>query len=180
MTLTDTVISATRPSGRVAGWVRPKTAFLAVVLVVFAVYTEMAFGLEWLTQAGRIGPGFFPRIVGVGGVVITLWALVTAIRSPQEEDEVVGLEDEFGEADLGTHPRLLMIMVLAAGVFAAALVSLGAIISSAVFLAVMLSLLNRGRHQANAIIAIVIPLAMYLLLQTLLNAGLPEGILPRF
>jgi hypothetical protein len=71
-------------------------------------------------------------------------------------------------------------MVVAAGVFAATLLWLGAIISSAIFLGVMLSLLNRGRHLANAVVAIGIPVVMYLLLQTLLNAGLPEGILPRF
>lgn len=179
MTLADTATPATRPSGRVAGWVRPKTVFLALLLVVLAVYTEMAFELSWRTQAGRIGPGFFPRIVGLGGLAITLWALVSAFRSP-EDDEVVALEDEVGEADLGKHPRLLAIMVLASGIFAATLVSVGTIISSAVFLAVMLSLLNRGRHLANAGVAISIPVVMYLLLQTLLNAGLPEGILPRF
>jgi putative tricarboxylic transport membrane protein len=179
VSLADTVDPATRPQGRAAGWVRPKTVFLAAVLVVLAVYTEMAFSLDWRTEAGRIGPGFFPRIVGLGGVAITLWALVSAIRSPQD-DEVVALEDEIGDADLGKHPRLLAIMVLAAGAFAATLVSLGAIISSAAFLLLMLSLLNRGRHLANAVVAIGIPVAMYLLLQTLLNAGLPEGILPRF
>ena len=77
-------------------------------------------------------------------------------------------------------PRLLAIMVVAAGVFVATLIALGTIISSAVFLIVMLTLLNPGRHLANAAVAIGIPLALYLLLQTLLNAGLPEGILPRF
>lgn len=179
MTLLDTATPATRPSGRVAGWVRPKTVFLAVVLVVLAVYTEMAFALDWRTQAGRIGPGFFPRIVGIGGVALTLWGLVSAIRSPQD-DEVVALEDEIGDADLGKHPRLLAIMVLASVGFAATLISLGAIISSGAFLMLMLSLLNRGRHRANAAVAIGIPFVMYLLLQTLLNAGLPEGILPRF
>lgn len=179
MTLGHTAGPATRPSGRVAGWVRPKTVFLAVVLVVLVIYTEMAWELDWRAQAGRIGPGFFPRIVGVGGVAITLWALASAIRSPQD-DEVDTLDDEIGDADLGKHPRLLAVMILAAGVFVATLISLGAIISSAVFLAVMLSLLNRGRHLANAVVAIGIPLVMYLLLQTLLNAGLPQGILPRF
>lgn len=179
MTLGHTAGPATRPSGPVAGWVRPKTVFLAVVLVVLVIYTEMAWELDWRAQAGRIGPGFFPRIVGVSGVAITLWALASAIRSPQD-DEVDTLDDEIGDADLGKHPRLLAVMILAAGVFVATLISLGAIISSAVFLAVMLSLLNRGRHLANAVVAIGIPLVMYLLLQTLLNAGLPQGILPRF
>ncbi len=179
MTLSDTVTPATRPSGRVAGVVRPKTVFLAVVLVVLAGYTEMAFALEWRTQAGRIGPGFFPRIVGLGGVALTLWGLVSAIRSPQD-DEVVALEDEIGDADLGQHPLLLSVMVLASFGFAATLLSLGAIVSSAVFLLLMLSLLNRGRHLVNAAVAIGIPFVMYVLLQTFLNAGLPEGILPRF
>lgn len=178
-TTTPTTTPARGPSGGVAGWVRPKTIFLALLLVVLAVYTEMAFELDWRTQAGRIGPGFFPRIVGLGGLAITLWALVSAIRSP-EDDEVVALEDEVGDADLGKHPRLLAIMVVAAGVFVATLIALGTIISSAVFLIVMLTLLNPGRHLANAAVAIGIPLALYLLLQTLLNAGLPEGILPRF
>ncbi|MBC2931975.1 tripartite tricarboxylate transporter TctB family protein [Nocardioides sp. zg-1228] len=179
MTLADAATPAARPQGRAAGWVRPKTVFLAGVLVVLAVYTEMAFGLDWRTQAGRIGPGFFPRIVGVGGLLITLWALVTAIRTP-EDDEVVALEDEVGDADLGKHPRLLAIMVLAAAALVATLLWLGTIISCALFLGVMLSLLNRGHHVTNAVVAICLPLVMYILLQTLLNAGLPEGILPRF
>jgi len=179
VTLTDAATPAARPQGRAAGWVRPKTVFLAGLLVVLAVYTEMAFGLDWRTQAGRIGPGFFPRIVGVGGLLITLWALVTAIRTP-EDDEVVALEDEVGDADLGKHPRLLIIMVVAAATLVATLLWLGTIISCAIFLGVMLSLLNRGHHVANAVVAIGLPLVMYILLQTLLNAGLPEGILPRF
>ena len=32
----------------------------------------------------------------------------------------------------------------------------------------------------NVCIAVALPLGMYLLFQSLLNAGLPEGILPRF
>ena len=88
---TDTVsTTAARPSGRAAGWVRPKTVFLAALLVVLAVYTDMAFDLEWRTAAGRIGPGFFPRIVGILGLALTLWSLVAAVRAPAVEDEVGG------------------------------------------------------------------------------------------
>ena len=178
---TDTVsTTAARPSGRAAGWVRPKTVFLAALLVVLAVYTDMAFDLEWRTAAGRIGPGFFPRIVGILGLALTLWSLMAAVRAPAVEDEVVALEDEVGDADLGKHPRLLAVMVLAAFVFVVTLVSLGAIVSSAVFLLVMLFLLNRQHPLLNVAVALGLPLALYLLFQTLLNAGLPEGVLPRF
>lgn len=49
--------TAARPKRNV-NW--PKLAFLGVLLLVFAVYTEMAMGMQWRTVAGRIGPGFFP------------------------------------------------------------------------------------------------------------------------
>jgi hypothetical protein len=160
--------------------VRPKTVFLAVLLVVLVFYTEMAFELDWRTAAGRIGPGFFPRIVGVASLLITAWSLVAALRDPEAEDEVVALEDEVGDADLGKHPKMLTVMVLAMVGFAATLVSLGAIVSTAAFLMLMLALLNRGRTVLNVCIAVALPLGMYLLFQSLLNAGLPEGILPRF
>lgn len=166
--------------GRTPGWVRPKTVFLAVVLVVLAVYTEMGFGLEWRTAAGRIGPGFFPRIVGLLGLAITLWSLVVALRSSEADDEVVPLEEEVGDADLGKHPRLLTIMVVAATVFVFTMVTLGAVVSAALFLFLMLWLLNRGHLVLNTVVSIGLPLGLFLLFQTLLNAGLPDGILPLF
>ena len=84
---------------------------------MLAVYTEMAFGLEWRTAAGRIGPGFFPRIVGMPGSRGHAVVAGRRLRSPGTEDEAVPLEDEVGDADLGKHPRLLVVMVVAAAVF---------------------------------------------------------------
>ena len=180
MTTTHHTDPGTRTSFRAPGWVRPKTVFLAILLVVLVFYTEMAFELDWRTAAGRIGPGFFPRVVGILSLLITVGALVGAVRDPEADDEVVALEDEVGDADFGKHPRLLAVMVLAMAVFAATLMSLGAIVSTAVFLMLMLTMLNRGRPVMNACISIGLPFVMYVLFQSLLNAGLPEGILPRF
>ena len=166
---------------RHGGW-RPtgRTIFFAVVLVVLAGYTVMAFDLEWGTQAGRIGPGFFPRIIGVLGVLITLGALAQSLR-PGVGDEDEGFEeDELGEGDLGRHPVPVLITVAASAVFLVTLNTLGAIISGALFLFGMLWLLNRGRWVTNAIVSIAVPVGLYLLFQTALNAGLPGGLLPRF
>jgi putative tricarboxylic transport membrane protein len=175
-----TTSAAPHPTGQLPGWVRPKVVFLGLLLVVLVGYTEMAFGLQWRTNAGRIGPGFFPRVLGVTALLMTVWALVAALRDPAHEDEVVALEDEVGDADLGKHPRLLTVMVVAAAVFVATLVALGAVVSSAVFLGLMLWLLNRAHPVLNGAVAIGVPLVMYLLFQTLLNAGLPAGVLPFF
>jgi len=173
----------TRPVGR-GGLRRPpgRSLFFMVLLVVMAIYTQMAFDLEWRTVAGRIGPGFFPRIIGGLALAITLWALVTSLRpgAVDDEDEVIGGEDEAGEADLGKHPIPLILVVLASAVLLVLFTSLGMIITSALFLAATLFLLNRGRTITNVAVSLGVPILTYLLFQTLLNAGLPDGILPRF
>ena len=172
-----------RPVGR-RGRRRPtgRSLFLGVLLVVMAVYTQMAFGLEWRTAAGRIGPGFFPRIIGVLSLVILLWALVKSLLpgAVDGEDEVGG-DEEAGDADLGRHPVPLLLVLAAAAVFLLVFfIPLGMIVSCALFLLVTLFLLNRRQPVVNVVIALAIPVLVYLLFQSVLNAGLPAGLLPRF
>jgi hypothetical protein len=156
-----------------------RTVFFGVLMVVLIGYTEMAFELDWSTAAGRIGPGFFPRIIGILGSLICLWAVLDSLR-PGVGDDEVALEDEVGEGDLGRHPVPLLLAVVASVVLLVTFVSLGAIIAGAVFMFGMLAFLNPGRWMVNAVLSIAIPLGLYLLFQTALNAGLPEGLLPRF
>ena len=96
MTTTHDTDPGPGPRSGPRGGCDAKTVFLAVLLVVLVFYTEMAFELEWRTTAGRIGPGFFPRIVGVASVLITAWSLVAAIRDIEAEDEVVALRGRGG------------------------------------------------------------------------------------
>jgi hypothetical protein len=161
-----------RPTGR--------TVFFAIVLVILAGYLNMAFDLEWRTQAGRIGPGFFPRIIGVLGVAITVGAVLQSLRPGVGDEDETYDEDEVGEGDLGRHPVPVLVTVAASFVFVLTLNSLGAIIAGALFLFGMLWLLNRKHWVLNAVLSIGVPLALYLLFQTALNAGLPGGLLPRF
>ena len=179
-TMTSPATDQSKEARALPAWVRPKVVFLLLVLVMLAVYTEMAFGLEWRTAAGRIGPGFFPRIVGGLGMVLTVVTIVQTLRAPADQDETVPLEDETGDADLGHHPIPLLLVLAACVVMVVTLVSLGAIIASAIFMLAVLTLLNRGHLIFNLVLGIVLPIGLYVLLQTLLNSGLPEGILPLF
>jgi putative tricarboxylic transport membrane protein len=47
-----------------------------------------------------------------------------------------------------------------------------------VFMAAGLHFLNRGRPLQNALIALLLPLGVYLLFRVWLNAAMPQGILP--
>jgi hypothetical protein len=149
--------------------------FFGVLLVALACYFQLALGMEWRTAAGRIGPGFFPRIIGGIGIVLTLVALVGSLRS---EPEVDGEVAESGAADLGRHPRTLVLVVAAAAVLAAVYTALGAVVAGTLFLLGCLWLLNREHPVVNAVLGIGIPVGLYLLFETLLNAGLPAGVLP--
>lgn len=167
-----------------SGWRRRPTAkaiFLTVLLIILAAYTEMGFQMEAVTNGGRIGPGFFPRIVGGSAVVLTLIALVQSMRAGSgEDDDAVDLEEDVGEGDLGRHPKAMIVVIALSVVLVATLTSLGAIISGVIFMLAMLWYLNRGHRLTNILLSLGLPLALYLLFQTFLNAGLPEGILPRF
>ena len=158
----------------------PKLAFLGVLLLVFAVYTEMAMGMEWRTAAGRIGPGFFPRILGVTAIAVIVVAAVREIFSRSDEDSADEVEaaEEAAEPDLGRHSLALVAFIVAAAVFVALLGVLGAAVAGILFLGVTLWFLDREHHVRAVIIAVAVPVLLYLALQVGLNVGLPQGILP--
>jgi putative tricarboxylic transport membrane protein len=164
--------------GRKVNW--PKLTFLGVLLVVFAVYTEMAMGMEWRTQAGRIGPGFFPRILGFTAIAVTITAAVREILSRPASNSVSQAQavDQAAEPDLGRHPIALVAFVVAAALFVGLFGILGAVLSGILFLGATLWFLDREHHVRAVILAISVPVLLYLAFQTGLNVGLPQGILP--
>ena len=173
-----TAVDAPRAAPPTRAWVRPgaRTVFFGLLVVLLAGYLQMALGMEWRTAAGRIGPGFFPRVIGVLGLALALVALVRSLRGDPAVAE--GPVDETGEADLGRHPATLAIVVAASAAFAAAFVLLGAVIAGAVYLFGCLWLLNRPRPLLNAAVSVGVASGLYLLFEILLDAGLPAGVLP--
>ncbi|GAA4930397.1 hypothetical protein GCM10023224_07600 [Streptomonospora halophila] len=81
------------PGGPAGGRRRPRvsgeTVFYLIVGAVLTGYTVMAFGMEWQTTAGRVGPGLFPRIIGVLGVAACAICTVQSVlrRRPEGADE---------------------------------------------------------------------------------------------
>jgi putative tricarboxylic transport membrane protein len=169
-----------RPGRRVG----VRTVFFALLLVVLAGYLQMALGMEWRTQAGRIGPAFFPRIIGVLGLALTLVALLQSLRPAVVEadragdgaEDAASIDDEAGAADLGRHPRTMAIVIAASAAFTAAFTVLGAVVAAALYL--LGCLLNRDRPVLNVVVSLGLSLGLYLLFETVLDVGLPAGVLP--
>ncbi|GAA3730409.1 hypothetical protein HDA32_005975 [Spinactinospora alkalitolerans] len=161
--------------GRAAG-ARPRvsgaTVFYLVLALVLGAYTVMAFGMEWRTAAGRVGPGFFPRVLGLLGLAICLLAAVgsalpkTAARTPAEAER--------------RHPWTVVAVCLALAAFVTVLVPVGAVVTGSLFLIAVLMLCDRGHPVRAVVLGAVFPAALYAVFVLWLNAPLPSGLLPLF
>lgn len=143
-----------------------RIVFLLAVLVGGVFYSYIAFtDLPFLSRTGRLGPGFFPRIIGGLIVVLSILSIASEIRrrSVDEHDN--------------DHARVVVLVMVLAGGYVASLSILGGILATFVFLLVSLSLLNPGRWVQNVIVSLVLPAFIYLLFDVLLNAAMPRGIL---
>lgn len=143
-----------------------RTGFLAGVLLLAGGYTWFAFAeLAWLSSAGRLGPGYFPRLIGAALVVLCAWSLADALRRGTREP-------------IPEFWRVTAVLALLSALFVAALDLLGGLVSMVVYMAAALAVLNRRRHWQNALLAVLLPLALYLLFRVWLNAAVPRGLLP--
>ena len=143
-----------------------RIAFLIVLLAGAIFYTYIAFAdLNFLTRTGRLGPGFFPRMIGVTAVVILLWAILDELRS--------------GEISTDGSPRqwrdVVTLIALALG-FAVLIRLFGGYISTFLFLMVTLAVLNRGKLVSNTAVAVAIPGFVYILFDKVLNANMPPAL----
>lgn len=145
--------------------------FLGVLLVVFVAYTELAFGMEWRTEAGRIGAGVFPRIVGCLALLIIGISLYREIRRSKPAEEPLAA----GES---RHPVATLVMVAAAALMTYWFLLLGAVATGVLFLFGALWFLDPGHRVRAVVLSVALPICLYLIFQTGLNAGLPDGIVP--
>lgn len=152
--------------------------FLYAITVLATAYTVLAFGMEWRVEGGQIGPGFFPRLVGVAVIAGCLVAIVRAVRgrrlTPDAPVDEEGQPEEVGGG--GVDARATALTVGCMALLYVLFEPLGALVASVLFLGGLLAFVNRGHHLANAILGVAVPLGLYLLFEVLLDAGLPEGL----
>ena len=142
-----------------------RIAFLIVLLAGGVFYTYLAFAdLGFMTRTGRLGPGFFPRIIGISAVVITLWAIADELRNRHEP-----------EGDLQQW-RDVFILIALAVCYAVLIRLFGGFVSTFIFRAVTLSVLNPGHMVKNLLTSVLVPGCVYLLFDRLLNANMPPAL----
>jgi putative tricarboxylic transport membrane protein len=143
-----------------------RLGFTAAILCAAALYSYWAFAdLSFLSSTGRLGPGFFPRIVGLILIVVCVLTLAGDLR------------DRCVEGGLSNYWRITVVVAALSGVFILLLEFLGGPLAMGIYLLVTLSVLNPGRSMQNVAISIGLPLALFLLFERWLNASIPPDAL---
>lgn len=150
-------------------------AFVALLVIVYGAYLINGAGLiRVLPVYSRIGPRFFPYLVGFAAVLCGVLLLIGALRGIRSLPE--GGED----VDLSVRDNLRPVLVIAVAL------SLGAVLmkpagfvlaSTVIFTGVALAFGSR-RQLRDVAIGFVLSLATYLAFTDLLSLTLPAGILP--
>jgi hypothetical protein len=76
------------------------------------------------------------------------------------------------------YARTAVVVGLLSALFVALLDVLGGLLSMIAFMAAALAFLNPGRRLQNGLLAVLLPLAIYLMFRVWLNAAVPRGMLP--
>lgn len=144
-----------------------RAGFLLAILFLAAGYTWVAFAeLSYLSSAGRLGPGFMPRIIGVSLVAMCVLSLYLDIRRQPD-----------GES-LSPGWKSAAVLAALSGAFVVLLELLGGLLSMIAFMAASLWVLNPRRHLQNALVSILLPAFIQVVFAVWLRASMPAGLLP--
>ena len=139
-----------------------RLAFTATILCLAVLYTYWAFAdLSFLSSAGRLGPGFFPRFVGL----LLIAACVLTLAGD--------LKERRADAGLSSFWGITVVVAALSGAFVLLLEILGGPLAMVVYMLATLVVLNPGRSVQNVAISIGFPLALFLLFDRWLNASIP-------
>jgi hypothetical protein len=143
-----------------------RLAFTATILCLAVLYSYWAFAdLSFLSSTGRLGPGFFPRIVGLILIVACVLTLAGDLKA------------RHGDGALSSFWGITVIVAALSGAFILLLEVLGGPLAMVFYMLATLSVLNRGRTMQNVAISVGFPLALFLLFDRWLNASIPSDAL---
>lgn len=147
-----------------------RIAALAFFAVAVGVLTG-AFTIDEGTTYQAVGPRVFPLLVGAGMCLVSAIGVVQAFRGTDLEQI-----EELREEIRATHWPSVLLLVAALLGYALLLPPLGYWQTTAVFFVAVARVLGSRRLLRDAVVGLVLALAVYVLFDRLLGISLPPGI----
>lgn len=148
-----------------------RIAALVFLAVGVGVLTG-AFAIDEGTSYQAVGPRTFPLLVGIGMCLVSILDVVRAFR----DTDTAQVERVREEARVTHWPSVLLLCVTLVG-YVVLLTPLGYWQSTTVFFVLVARVLGSRKLVRDAVIALVLALAIYFLFDRLLGIHLPPGIL---
>lgn len=140
---------------------------LGILIGVFAIWEGAKMPADVVM---KIGPSFFPNILGGLLIVFSAILIVNAVRGKSK-----GKVEPYRLSDQGTQRGLI---TLAAGiVFCIALDPLGFIPTSIIFLTLMMWVMGKHSPLLLAVTPAIVTVAVWLVFEKVLALSMPAGVL---
>ena len=144
--------------------------FSALFFLFFSLFVcQQSLEIE-VGTLGQPGPGLLPFGVGIGIGLLALRRLLYATFSKERRDEVGKSERTFRKG------RLFLVCLLLFG-YTISVHPFGFVLSTFVFVILMLRLTESGRWWRTVVTAVLVTCGNYLLFEVWLRLGLPKGFL---
>ncbi|MGE5524839.1 MAG: tripartite tricarboxylate transporter TctB family protein [Rhodospirillaceae bacterium] len=145
-----------------------------VCILVFAgLYLYATAQIPALEIGDPLGPKAFPRLLGAGlilSAIMLFLEMLRARRSDSEENAHESTSEERG------HYMVIAAVVVWTAVYYAVFEHLGYMLSTAVFLFVLMAYFHRNRWLTNALTSVIFSVASYALFVKALGVTLAPGI----
>ena len=150
---------------------------LAICTAVGAVvYLYSDSKLPQLQVGDPMGPQVFPALIGIGLLGSALLLMLETWRKHQPAGAQAGPEPDHVHKDALSHQLILAGMVLWTALYYLAFEPLGYLVSTLVYMFVLLACFNRGRWLVNAACAVGFTLIAYAVFTRFLQVALPQGV----
>lgn len=147
---------------------------ISVLAFALAIaYLLAARQIPVLEIGDPLGPRAFPQLLGAGLVIAAALLFFETLRKPAR-----GTADSVQPTHAGSHFGVAALAVVWTGAYFLLFETLGYIVSSAVYLLVLMAVFNRGRWTMNVATAVLFSAITYWAFTQQLGVTLPAGILP--
>lgn len=155
------------------GWERWIELVVAIAVILVAVT------ILWLARdfraprSVRVSPRVFPQLVGIGMLLVGVWYVVDIVRNPNS----LSAGEDSEDVDITADANWLTLGLVALGLTAFALLvqPAGFAIAAAVMFTICSTAMGSKNVVMNAVIGLVLGVAVYLVFDTWLGVRLPEG-----
>lgn len=167
----------TSPEGRQneepSFWTRWGEMIFAAGVIVLGIVVLIETQDIQMRAGVAVSPRVVPNIVGSGLILVGLWYVIDIIRSPHRWAGGEDSEDVDPEAE--TDWSVIFFIAIALALYALLINPAGFIVASAVLFFVSAYAMGSRRYLRDAIIALILAVAIFALFDGWLGVRLPDG-----